>query len=102
MQIPMQTIYYVVFFETCYDSLADAFSKAPEVIAAHQARSKEWHAQGSLLLAGAFRNAPKEPLSTMTICTTREAAEEYAKGDPFLLNAMIRSWSIREWTNIFA
>jgi len=34
-------VYYAVFFETFYDSLEDAVSKAPEVITAHRARSKK-------------------------------------------------------------
>jgi len=34
-----QVVYYAVFFETFYNSLEDALSKAPDVIAAHRARS---------------------------------------------------------------
>ncbi len=95
-------VYYVVFFETLYDSLEDAVSKAPHVIAAHRARSKELHARGTLLMSGAFLNNPEEPLRTMVICATREAAEEYAKGDPFVLSGMVSKWYIREWANMFA
>jgi uncharacterized protein len=95
-------MYYAVFFETFYDSLENAVAKAPEVIAAHRARSKELHASGTLLMAGAFLNNPQEPLGTMAICTTREAAEEYARGDPFVLNGMVSKWYIREWANMFA
>ena len=97
-----QNVYYAVSFETFYDSLEDAMSKAPDVIAAHRARSQELHARGTLLMAGAFLNNPKEPLGTMAICTTREAAEEYARGDPFVLNGMVSKWYIREWANMFA
>lgn len=102
MLVPKQAVYYVVFFETRYDSLEDAISKAPDVIAAHLARSNELHAQGTLLLAGAFLRTSKEQLGTMAICTTREAAEEYARNDPFVLNGMVSTWYIREWTNLFA
>jgi uncharacterized protein len=102
MIVPKQAVYYAVFFETLYDSLEDAISKAPDVIAAHQARSDELHAQGTLLLAGAFLNTSKGQLGTMAICTTREAAEEYARNDPFVLNGMVSTWYIREWANLFA
>ena len=95
-------VYYVVFFETFYDSLDDAIAKAPNTVAAHRARSKELHAQGALLMSGAFLNNPGETLSTMALCTTREAAEEYARGDPFVLNGMVSKWYIREWANMFA
>src|SRR5258706_514279 len=103
MMVPeKQVVYYAVFFETFYDSLEDALSKAPSVIAAHQTRSNELHARGTLLMAGAFLNNPQEPLDTMAILTTREAAEEYAKNDPFVLNSMVSKWYIREWANMFA
>ncbi|CAM3577589.1 YCII-related domain-containing protein [Kibdelosporangium persicum] len=29
--------------------------------------------------------------------TTREAAEEFAKGDPFVVNGVIRNWFVRDW-----
>jgi uncharacterized protein len=102
MEAKKPDVYYVVFFETQYDSFEDALAKAPDVIAAHRARSYEFHVQGKLLMAGAFLNKPGEMLGTMGILTTREAAEEYAKGDPFVLNGMVRKWYIREWANMFA
>ncbi|HEX4205664.1 MAG TPA: YciI family protein [Ktedonobacteraceae bacterium] len=95
-------MYYVVFCETCYDSLEDAIARAPDTIAAHRARAEELHANGTLLMAGAFLNNQEEPLSTMAIHATREAAEEYAKGDPFVLKGMVSKWYIREWANMFA
>lgn len=101
MIVPKQERYYVVFFETSYDSLEEAVSKAPDVIAAHRARSNEWHSQGRLLMAGAFLNTSQEKLATMVICSTREVAEEYARGDPFVLKGMVNRWYIREWTNLF-
>lgn len=102
MSIAQQRVYYVVFAETLYTSLDDARVNAPDIIAAHIARSKELHGRGTLLMAGAFLDNPQEPLSTMGVLSTREAAEEYIKGDPFVLNGKVRTWSIREWANIFA
>jgi uncharacterized protein YciI len=102
MNIPEQQVYYVISVVTSYESFDDASARAADLIAAHIARSKELHARGTLLMSGAFLNNPQEPLSTMSVCTSPEAAEEYIKGDPFYLNGMVRSWSIREWANIFA
>jgi uncharacterized protein YciI len=42
------------------------------------------------------------PLSTMAVASSREAAEEYVKGDPFLLNGMMSAWYTHEWSNMFA
>lgn len=102
MIVPQQQVYYVVFVVTSYESIDDAFAKAPEMVAAHIARSEELHADGTLLMAGAFLDNPQEPLSTMAIHTTYEAAEEYIKGDPFVQNGMVKTWYIREWANMFA
>jgi hypothetical protein len=87
----------VLRFETSYSSLDDALKRAPDEIRAHLARTRDFHARGVLLEAGAFRDAG--PLRTMAIFTTREAAEEYAAGDPFVLNGMVTSHSIDEWTD---
>ena len=102
MEAKKLDVYYVVFFETFYESFEDAVAKDPDVISIHLERTKEFHARGTLLMAGAFLNNPSEALGTMGILTTREAAEEYAKGDPFVLKGMVRRWYIREWANMFA
>lgn len=102
MIVPKQEVYYAVFLEISYDSLEDALSRASDLIAIHRTRSNELHAQGTLLLAGAFLDSSQGGLRTMAICPTREAAEEFVKGDPFVLNGMVSTWSIREWANLFA
>ena len=103
MLVPKKpVVYYVVFFEFSYSSLEEVLSKAPQEIALHKARSKEFQARGTLLMAVVFINNPNEPLTTMAILTTRETAEEFAKGDPFVLNGMVKKWYIREVTDILA
>jgi uncharacterized protein YciI len=37
----------------------------------------------------------------MAIFTSREAAEEFVRGDPFVVNGLVRSWHIREWDETF-
>lgn len=102
MFVPQQRAYYVVFVETIFTSFEDALAREPEKIAEHLARSQELHARGTLLMGGAFLDNPNEPLSTMAVHTTREAAEEYIKGDPFVLSGQVKTWSIREWANMLA
>lgn len=95
-----QSTYFVLFLTTAYRSLDEVRASAPEVLAAHIARSQQAHAEGTLLMAGAFLDRPDEPVSTMAVLTTREAAEAYAKGDPFVERGMVRSYEIRPWANI--
>ena len=33
----------------------------------------------------------------MAVFTTREAAEAFAQGDPFVLNGVVRAWRVLEW-----
>jgi uncharacterized protein YciI len=46
-------------------------------------------------MIGPFANAQEE--GSMGIFTTREAAEEFVRGDPFVLNGIVRNWYIRDW-----
>jgi hypothetical protein len=50
----------------------------------------------------AFLDHNDEPLSTMAVTCSREAAEEYVKGDPFLLNGMMSVWYTHKWSNMIA
>jgi uncharacterized protein len=86
---------YVLF----YDSADDVGSKAPMHFPAHKARLDDFHALGTLLMVGTFGNPQDE--GSMAIFTTREAAEEFVREDPFVLNGVVRAWHIREWNEIF-
>jgi uncharacterized protein YciI len=87
---------YVLF----YESSDDVASKAPAHSPAHRARFGDFHAAGTLLMLGAFANPQEE--GSMAIFTTREGAEEFARGDPFVLNGVVRAWHVREWNEVLA
>ena len=78
-----------------YESAADLADKAPLHFAAHRARWKEFADRGELLMIGPFANAQEG--GAMGIFTTRAAAEEFVRGDPFVLNGVVRNWIIRDW-----
>jgi uncharacterized protein YciI len=65
----------------------------------HVARLKEFHERGVLLMAGPFSN-PAE--GAMGLFTNREAAEEFIKGDPFVMHGVVSRWSLREWNEVLA
>ena len=85
---------YVLF----YDSADDVASKAPAHFPAHKARLDAFHDRGDLLLVGTFGNPQEE--GSMAVFSSREAAEEFVKDDPFVLNGVVRAWHIREWNEI--
>ena len=92
--------YFVLFCQTSYNSVEEARSKDPQSLMAHMARSKDLHAKGKVMMAGAFLDNVDGKLSTMAVFTSREDAEDYAHGDPFVLNGTVTKWYIREWANI--
>lgn len=53
-------------------------------------------------MAGAFTDHPGEPVATMGVLTTRADAEDFARGDPFVVAGMVEKWEVRDWGNIFA
>jgi uncharacterized protein YciI len=85
---------YVVF----YESADDVASKAPQHFAAHSARIGEFHARGDILQVGTF--ADPQTQGSMAIFPTREAAEKFVEGDPFVINGVVKSHEIREWREI--
>lgn len=94
--------YYVVFFTTKYASLDEARTQAPDDIARHIARTKQFHERGDLVLGGAFLDRPEHPVGTMAVLTSGQAAEDYVRGDPFVLKGMVSSTDIRPWANMLA
>ena len=83
-----------------YESADDVLAKAPEHYPAHSARCDDFHARGSLLMVGTF--ADPEADGSMAIFASREAAEEFVRDDPFVLNDVVRAWRIVEWNEVYA
>jgi uncharacterized protein YciI len=82
-----EAIRYVLFYES------GDLTRAVEFFPAHQARYTTFMDQGLLLALGPFTDRE----SSMAIFTTRAAAEEFAAGDPFVINGVVSSWKVREW-----
>jgi uncharacterized protein YciI len=83
-----------------YESAADVMAKAAAHFAAHSARGDDFHARGDLLLYGPFANPQEE--GSMAVFTTRESAEEFVQGDPFVLHGVVKRWQIREWDEAYS
>jgi uncharacterized protein YciI len=86
---------YLMFYEMA----ADGMSKAQANFTAHQARLREFHQKGTLLMAGPYGTPPRGALG---IFTSRAAAEEFVAGDPFVINGVVGKHSIHEWSEALA
>ena len=60
----------------------------------HKAVVDVFKARGEVIGIGPFAD-----LGNMGIFRTREAAEEFAKQDPFILEGLIKSFVIRDWND---
>jgi len=60
----------------------------------HKAFLDEFIARGEVVGVGPFTDAGG---GNMALFRTREAAEAFAKGDPFLLEGAVKEYQIKEW-----
>jgi uncharacterized protein YciI len=100
MNNPTQPTYFVALLQTALSSLDEVRQTAPDALSEHLQRSRQLHAEGKLLMAGAFLEPADGPISTMAILPSREAAEAFVEGDPFVRLGLVESSEIREWANI--
>lgn len=83
-----------------YESADDVAAKAPAHFAVHRARIDEFHARGEILMVGTF--ADPQAQGSMAVFPTREAAEAFVAGDPFVLHGVVRRYELREWNDILS
>jgi uncharacterized protein len=85
-----EAIRYVLSYES------GDLSQAPANFPAHRARFTEAMERGVLLSLGAFTDGS----GSLAVFTSREAAEEFVAGDPFVLNGVVSKWLVREWREV--
>jgi uncharacterized protein len=83
-----------------YESAENVLEKFPAHYPAHSERLDAFHEAGTLEAVGPFGDPQAE--GSMAIFTTREAAEEFVAGDPFVLNEVVKRYEIREWQEAYS
>jgi uncharacterized protein YciI len=84
--------YYALFYEAADDYAARRMAFREE----HLRLAREAHARGELLLGGALT----EPIDRALLVfrtASREAVEEFARNDPYVLNGLVKRWEVRSW-----
>jgi uncharacterized protein len=80
-----------------YDTAEDVLARAPAHTEAHAARTRDFHERGALLMGGVFADALAD--GAMCVFHTREGADEFARGDPFVLGGAVRRWGSSSGTS---
>jgi uncharacterized protein YciI/uncharacterized protein YndB with AHSA1/START domain len=84
-------------FLMIYETNPDGLAKVPEHILAHRDRLDAFHARGTLLMAGPVMDGTGRAFG---VFTTREAAEEFIREDPFVVNDVVARWTVAEWKEV--
>jgi uncharacterized protein len=86
---------YLLFYETAPDYL----ERRGTYRAQHLKLAWDAHAKGDLVLAGALAN-PADGAVFHFRGDSPAAAEAFAKADPYVLNGLVTTWRVREWTTV--
>lgn len=77
-----------------YDYVSDAAQRRVPFRQQHLDLLKGLHQRGQVVLAGAWN----DPLDGAAIVfKDRKAAEDFIKADPYVANALVTRWRVREW-----
>ena len=86
-------------FVLLYDILDNFVEKRRPYRDQHLANVQAWHATGNLVIAGALAD-PVDGAILVFRGPTAEAAEQFAKTDPYVTNGLVKNWRVREWTTV--
>ena len=87
--------HFILFYEVASDYLA----KRDQFRNAHLEKAWASYQRGELLLGGAL-NDPVDRAVLLFKGDSPTAAEEFAQSDPYVLNGLVRSWRVREWSTV--
>lgn len=82
-----------------YDVVHDYVERRAPHRQQHIALAREAVARGDLVLAGALAN-PADEVVLLFRGGSPEAAEAFAKADPYVTSGIVTRWRVREWTTV--
>lgn len=82
-----------------YDLAPDYLEQRGAFRDKHLSLAWEAHARGELVLAGALDD-PADRAVLLFEGDTPEAAEQFAREDPYVLNGLVEAWTVRPWRTV--
>lgn len=83
----------------CYDIADDYLERRAALRPVHLEHAWRAHERGELVLAGALAN-PVDGTVLVFRGSSPRVAEAFAEADPYVLNGLVTSWRVREWTTV--
>ena len=88
-------MHYLLFYEVSDDYL----DRRAEFRSQHLAKAWAASETGELVLGGALAN-PADQALLLFKGDSPDVAERFARTDPYVLNGLVREWTVREWTTV--
>jgi uncharacterized protein YciI len=88
-------MHYLLFYEVSDDYI----DRRAEFRSQHLAKAWAAIEHGELVLAGALAN-PADQAILLFKGDSPEVAERFARTDPYVLNGLVKKWTVREWTTV--
>ena len=84
------------YFALIYEVVDDFVARRGPFRNEHLRLAGESHGRGEMVLGGAL----SEPADTALIifrCADKSAAENFARNDPYVVNSLVKKWTVRPW-----
>jgi uncharacterized protein len=91
----VEMMHYILF----YDVVEDYVIKRTPFRAAHLDLARRAHTRGELVLAGALAD-PDDGAVLIFRGPSPQAAEAFAKADPYVANGLVTRWRVRKWATV--
>ncbi|EGF91467.1 yciI-like protein [Asticcacaulis biprosthecium C19] len=82
-----------------YDFVDDYLDRRGEFRGVHLDLASAAADRGDLVLGGALAN-PADGGVLLFLGADSSVAENFAQSDPYVVNGLVRSWKVREWTTV--
>jgi|SRR5678816_1674710 uncharacterized protein YciI len=82
-----------------YDVADDYVEKRGPFRAEHLGLIRQAHERGELVMAGALAD-PADGAVLVFRGASAEAAEAFAKSDPYVKNGLVKTWRVRHWNTV--
>jgi uncharacterized protein len=82
-----------------YELAPDYMERRPAFRTEHLRLAWQAHDAGRLVLGGALTD-PTDRSILLFSGDSPQAAEAFARADPYVVNGLVRSWSVRPWTTV--
>ncbi|MDA8686793.1 YciI-like protein [Robiginitalea sp.] len=86
-------MFYILFYET----VDNYVEKREPYRGAHLTLAQAARNSGALIMAGAL-SEPADGAVLIFKGKGPEIAEDFAKNDPYVINGLIKKWTVRQWT----